>query len=103
MPRKAPRLARKLSIMLASSAMIMGYSQMSTAIAAEPTAAATVPAGQNPLLQPWTGPYEGVPPWDKLDPELFPDAFQKAMAEVKAEVQAVTIPPNRRSKTRTSR
>ena len=93
MPQSAPRLARKLSIMLASTAMIMGYSQMSTAIAAEPAAAKTVPAGQNPLLQPWTGPYQGVPPWDKLDPELFPDAFQKAMAEVKAEVQAVIDNP----------
>jgi peptidyl-dipeptidase Dcp len=92
MPQSAPRLARKLSIMLASTAMMMGYSQMSTAVAAEP-AAKTVPAGQNPLLQPWTGPYEGVPPWDKLDPELFPDAFQKAMDEVKAEVQAVIDNP----------
>ncbi|WP_228765650.1 M3 family metallopeptidase [Sphingopyxis solisilvae] len=65
---------------------------MSTAVAAEP-AAKTVPAGQNPMLAPWTGPYEGVPPWDKLDPELFPDAFQKAMDEVKAEVQAVIDNP----------
>lgn len=92
MSRTAPRLARKLSIMLASTAMMMGYSQMSTAVAAEPAAKA-VPAGQNPMLAPWTGPYEGVPPWDKLDPELFPDAFQKAMDEVKAEVQAVIDNP----------
>lgn len=92
MPQSAPRLARKLSIMLASTAMMMGYSQMSTAVAAEP-AAKTVPAGQNPMLAPWTGPYEGVPPWDKLDPELFPGAFQKAMDEVKAEVQAVIDNP----------
>ncbi|PKP86943.1 MAG: M3 family peptidase [Alphaproteobacteria bacterium HGW-Alphaproteobacteria-17] len=92
MPQSAPRLARKLSIMLASTAMMVGYSQMSTAVAAEP-AAKTVPAGQNPMLAPWTGPYEGVPPWDKLDPELFPDAFQKAMDEVKAEVQAVIDNP----------
>ncbi len=92
MPQSAPRLARKLSIMLASTAMMMGYSQMSTAVAAEP-AAKTVPAGQNPMLAPWTGPYEGVPPWDELDPELFPGAFQKAMDEVKAEVQAVIDNP----------
>jgi peptidyl-dipeptidase Dcp len=92
MPQSAPRLARKLSIMLASTAMMMGYSQMSTAVAAEP-AAKTAPAGQNPMLAPWTGPYEGVPPWDKLDPELFPGAFQKAMDEVKAEVQAVIDNP----------
>lgn len=43
----------------------------------------------NPLTQTWTGPYEGVPPWDKLDPEQFPDAFTKAMADYTAEVHAV--------------
>jgi peptidyl-dipeptidase Dcp len=69
-------------------------SQMTTlaAEAAKP-AAATAPAGENPMLAPWTGPYEGVPPWDKLDPELFPDAFARGMAEVKAEVQKVIDNP----------
>src|SRR3546814_5360685 len=70
---------------------------MTIAPAAEPTAAATpaatVPVGANPLLQPWTGPFEGVPPWDKMDPELFPDAFVKGMAETKAQVQAVIDNP----------
>ena len=88
---------RSCSTMLASTALIMGYSQM-TATAAEPAAKTAPPAqsaavGDNPLLAPWTGPFEGVPPWDKLDPELFPDAFPKAMAEVKAEVQAVIDNP----------
>jgi peptidyl-dipeptidase Dcp len=80
-------------MLLASTALMMGYSQMS--IAAEPAAKApaSAPADANPLLAPWTGPYEGVPPWDKLDPELFPDAFEKGMAEVKAEVQAVIDNP----------
>jgi peptidyl-dipeptidase Dcp len=91
MSHPAPSLIRRpLAILLASSAMFMGISQM-TATAAEP--ATTAPATGNPLLAPWTGPYEGVPPWDKLDPELFPDAFAKAMAEVKAEVQAVIDNP----------
>jgi hypothetical protein len=84
MSRTAHPFARPLSILLASTAMMMGYSQM-TATAAEPTAAAKpaapapAPAGENPMLAPWTGPFEGVPPWDKMDPELFPDAFAKAM------------------------
>src|SRR3546814_5107780 len=93
MSRTAQPFVRPLSIRLASTAMMAGYSQMSIATAAEPTAAAqpaaTVPAGANPLLAPWTGPYEGVPPWDKMDPELFPDAFTKGMAETNAQVQAV--------------
>ncbi|WP_428631046.1 M3 family metallopeptidase [Sphingopyxis sp.] len=56
-----------------------------------PTAAA--PVDDNPMLAKWTGPFEGVPPWDKMDPELFPDAFTKAMAETRAEVQAVIDNP----------
>src|SRR5690606_6737307 len=40
-----------------------------------------------------TGPYEGVPPWDKMNPELFPGAFTKGMAETKAQVQAVIDNP----------
>ncbi len=93
MPRIAPRPVRHLSMLLASTALMMGYSQMS--IAAEPAAKApaSAPADANPLLAPWTGPYEGVPPWDKLDPDLFPDAFEKGMAEVKADVQAVIDNP----------
>ncbi len=98
MSRQAHTFARHLSILLASTAMIMGYSQM-TATAAEPTAAAQpaatapAPTGENPMLAKWTGPFEGVPPWDKMDPELFPGAFAKAMAETKAEVQAVIDNP----------
>jgi len=92
MSRQAQPFVR-LSMLLASTAMLMGYSQMSIAadIAPKPAPAATTDA--NPLLQPWTGPYEGVPPWDKMTPDLFPDAFTKGMAEVKAEVQAVIDNP----------
>ena len=93
MPRTAHRPVRHLSMLLASTTLMMGYSQMS--LAAEPAAKAPVsaPAGANPMLATWTGPYEGVPPWDKMDPALFPDAFAKGMAEVKAEVQAVIDNP----------
>ncbi len=95
MPRRAQPFVR-LSILLASTAMLSGYSVMTIAAetAAQPSKApAAATAEANPLLQPWTGPYEGVPPWDKMDPELFPDAFTKGMAEVKAEVQAVIDNP----------
>ena len=92
MSRKAQPLFRT-SMLLASTAFLMGYSPMTIAAetAAKPAPAATT--GANPMLQPWTSPYEGVPPWDKMDPELFPDAFTKGMAEVKAQVQAVIDDP----------
>ncbi|WP_349252309.1 MULTISPECIES: M3 family metallopeptidase [unclassified Sphingopyxis] len=89
MPRRAQPFIR-LSL-LASTVLLMGYSPMT--IAAETATKPAAEAGANPMLQPWTGPYEGVPPWDKLDPERFPDAFAKGMAEVKAEVQKVIDNP----------
>ena len=36
---------------------------------------------QNPLLAPWTGPYGGVPPFDKVKVEHFKPALEAAMAE----------------------
>jgi peptidyl-dipeptidase Dcp len=89
MPRRAQPFVR-LSL-LASTVLLMGYSPMT--FAAETATRPAAAADTNPMLQPWTGPYEGVPPWDKLDPGLFPDAFAKGMAEVKAEVQAVIDNP----------
>ncbi|MEQ9662586.1 MAG: M3 family metallopeptidase [Parasphingopyxis sp.] len=50
-------------------------------------------AETNPLLAEWTGPFEGVPPWDQMAPEYFPGAFEAAMEEMRAEVQAVIDNP----------
>ena len=47
----------------------------------------------NPLLLPWPGPYGGVPPWDAVRPELFPDAFERAIALQRAEVAAISANP----------
>lgn len=43
----------------------------------------------NPLLAEWTGPYGGVPPWDRVRPEDFPAAFETAIAARSAEIQAI--------------
>jgi peptidyl-dipeptidase Dcp len=43
----------------------------------------------NPVVAPWTGPYGGVPPWDKAKPELFPDAFEGALAQQRTEIDAI--------------
>jgi len=98
MPRHALPFRRPLSLLLASSALLAGCTNMDRPMTAstEPVAApapAPTTVSANPMLAEWTGPYEGVPPWDKMDPELFPDAFTRAMAEVKAEVQAVIDNP----------
>jgi peptidyl-dipeptidase Dcp len=50
-------------------------------------------ATTNPLLAPWTGPYGGVPPWDQAKAELFPAAFEAALAEQRAEIEAIVANP----------
>ncbi len=59
--------------------------------AAQTPAVATpnVVVPNNPLLGEWTGPYGGVPPWDKVRPELFPGAFQFAIDEQRREYLAI--------------
>jgi peptidyl-dipeptidase Dcp len=47
----------------------------------------------NPLLMPWTGPHGGVPPFDQVRPELFPEAFQTAINARRLEVLAITNNP----------
>ena len=43
----------------------------------------------NPLIAAWVGPYGGVPPWDRMAPEHFPGAFEAALAEQRAEIDAI--------------
>ena len=50
-------------------------------------------ASEPALLQEWTGPYEGVPPWDKVKVAQFPAAFQAAMNASKAEFEAMLAKP----------
>lgn len=50
-------------------------------------------AAESVLLQEWTGPYEGVPPWDKVKAEDFPAAFQAAMDASKAEFETMLETP----------
>ena len=64
----------------------------SSALAQGP-AAPTANAAANPLLADWTGPYGGVPPWDKVKPELFPAAFTAALAERRADYRRIADDP----------
>ena len=63
--------------------------------AAQTPAVATpnVVVPNNPLLAEWTGPYGGVPPWDKVKAELFPGAFQFAIDEQRREYLAIANNP----------
>ncbi|MBK7536938.1 MAG: M3 family metallopeptidase [Myxococcales bacterium] len=50
-------------------------------------------AEQNPLLAPWTGPYAGVPPWDRAKVAEVPAAFELGMALQLAEIDAIAQDP----------
>ena len=45
------------------------------------TLEAGVPIADNPLLANWSGPYGGVPPFDKVKVELFEPALEAAMEQ----------------------
>ncbi len=74
---------------LAASAVAL---MASTAVVAQIGAATTTPAA-NPLLADWTGPTGGVPPWDKVRPELFPQAFETTLAERTADYRKIADNP----------
>ncbi|MHA6345517.1 M3 family metallopeptidase [Roseivivax sp. CAU 1761] len=46
----------------------------------------------NPLLAPWDGPF-GLPPFDRIDDEDFPAAFETARVEHLAEIAAIANDP----------
>ncbi len=62
--------------------------------AAAPGAGTEAPlSAKNPLLQPWSGPYAGVPPFDQVKVEQFKPALEAAMAETLAKVDAIAADP----------
>src|ERR1700736_1192450 len=60
--------------------------QIESAMSLSPT------ASPNPLLEPWTGPFE-TPPFDLLKPEHFRPAFDVALAEKRSEIAAIAADP----------
>ncbi|WP_329958578.1 M3 family metallopeptidase [Sphingomonas sp. Leaf37] len=73
-------LAAGASALMATSA----FAQTNPPAAAQAT---------NPLLADWTGLYGGVPPWDKVKPELFPAAFEVSLAERAADYRKIADNP----------
>jgi peptidyl-dipeptidase Dcp len=63
-------------------------SALAATAALAPPVFAFAPAS-NPLTAPWTGPYGGVPAFDKVNVADFPAAIDAAMAEELAEVDAI--------------
>ncbi|MFK8111939.1 MAG: M3 family metallopeptidase [Rubripirellula sp.] len=46
-------------------------------------------ASQSPMLQPWTGPYGGVPPWNLVRTEEFMAAYDSAIKLAESEIDQI--------------
>jgi peptidyl-dipeptidase Dcp len=77
----------KTFLLIAASTLAVGAAM--PAFGQAPVAAASADAQAQLIYQDWTGPYEGVPPWDKISTAAFPPAIQAAMDELKAEFEAI--------------
>ena len=65
-------------------------------LASAAKAAAPASSGGDVLLAEWTGDYGGVPPFDKVQPSMFPDAFQKGLDMRRKQIMDIsnaTTPP----------
>ena len=47
---------------------------------------------ENPLLEPWTGPFE-APPFDRIEPGHFRPAFDAALKDARREIDAIAANP----------
>jgi peptidyl-dipeptidase Dcp len=89
-------LARTGAVVLATAAAGCASVQTmdpATSRADAPARQAPAAAASNPLLAPWTGPYGGIPPFDRVRVEDFKPALEAAMAENLAEVERIANDP----------
>jgi len=73
--------------------LIAGAAVAATLTTAGAAHAAEAAAPPNPLLAPWTGPYGGVPPFDKARVEYLKPGLEAGMAEALAEIDRITANP----------
>ena len=64
-----------------------------TETAPEPVIPTVPPRPDNPLLAEWTGPYGGVPPFDKVNVADFKPALEWAMADAIREIEVIANDP----------
>ena len=84
-----------MNLLLASTAILSmaAIGTVANAQAVQPAPATATAVPNNILLADWPGPYAGVPPFDKVTPALFPQAFQFAIDEQRREIDAIANNP----------
>ncbi|HEY0601108.1 M3 family metallopeptidase [Brevundimonas sp.] len=80
----------------ASNGAGMGGAPAASGLAEDARVGRAVLPAQTPraeLLQPWTGPYEGVPPWDKVTAAKLREALLEGIELQRAEIAAIAGNP----------
>ncbi len=83
-----------LALLCAASVAVMGVSDTANAAAKAAATKMVKPKSEQVLMQPWTGPYDGVPAWNKIQSSDFPAAFNAAMAASTAEFEKMVNNPD---------
>ncbi len=83
-------MVRHIAVSAIALAIALGSAPVTAQEQAQSETSATAIAADNALLAVWTGPYGGVPPWDKINTKDFIPAFDAAIALAKADVDAIT-------------
>ncbi len=78
-----------MKIRRALSLAIAGAITMATPSFAQDSGDEQEVKSESAMLQPWTGPYGGVPPWNLVRSDEFVDAFDTAIKVAKDEVDAI--------------
>ena len=82
-----------MKAILMAGAAVLAMTGGATAASAQTTPPTTAAVSNNILLADWKGPYQGVPPWDQSKPELYDEAIQVAVDELKREAAAIANNP----------
>jgi len=80
------------SLFLVATAFIMTF-PATAPLAQTVTPAAPAAVDSSILTAPWPGPHGGVPPFDRMKPEMFPPALEMAFAEYRADVTRIANNP----------
>ncbi len=77
-----------------AAAMILGFAVLALfACTKSDKSASKSSSAHNILLVEWSGPYGGVPPFDRVKVEQFKPALEEAMAQALAEVEKIAANP----------
>ncbi len=93
-------MKKSLAASAVAIAIALGGAPLMTdlAFAQETPAAEGAPATiapDSPMIADWTGPYGGVPPWDKIAVADFIPAFDHAIEAARAEIAAIAANPKK--------